>query len=112
MRLWNYGKSRAEQARAELQVVQGAERPFTRALGPSADENERHWMRDVEDYVLEVLTREGYLAPEGTFETRSCAQVISNLLAVARRTDSLDPPVRCRVLLSSRLDLRLSGTRC
>jgi hypothetical protein len=109
MRLWNYGKTRAEQARAELQVVDGIERPDGRALGPSADENERHWMRDVEDYVLEVLTREGYLAPEGTFETRSCAQVISNLLAVAGRAESLDPPVRCRVLLSSRLDLRLLG---
>src|SRR5580765_809069 len=109
MRLWNYGKTRAEQARAELQVVQGAERPFTRALGPSADENERHWMRDVEDYVLEVLTREGYLAPEGTFETRSCAQVISILLAVATRTDALDGPVRCRVVLTSRLDLRILG---
>jgi len=109
MRLWNYGKTRAEQARAELQIVNGAERPLSRALGPSADENERRWMRDVEDYVLEVLTREGYLAPEGTFETRSCAQVISNLLAVSRIREALDPPVRCRVLLSSRLDLRLLG---
>jgi hypothetical protein len=109
MRLWNYGKTRAEQARAELQVVESVERPRRLALGPSADENERHWMRDVENYVLEVLTRDGYLAPEGTFETRSCAQVISNLLAVTRRSEAFDPPVRCRVLLSSRLDLRLLG---
>jgi hypothetical protein len=107
MRLWNFGKTRAEQARAELQVVEGNERSHDR-VGRSADENERQWMRDVEDYVLDVLTRDGYLAPEGTFET-SCAQVISNLLAVARFAEPLDPPVRCRVLLSSRLDLRLLG---
>jgi len=106
MRLWNFGKSRAEQARAELQVVEG-ERPHGH-VGRSAEESERQWMRDVEDYVLEVLTRDGYLAPEGTFEN-SCAQVISNLLAVARFPEPLDPPVRCRVLLSSRLDLRLLG---
>jgi hypothetical protein len=107
MRLWNFGKTRAEQARAELEVVEGNERPHEH-VGRSAEENERQWMRDVEDYVLEVLTRDGYLAPEGTFET-SCAQVISNLLAVARFAEPLDPPVRCRVLLSSRLDLRLLG---
>ena len=58
MRLWNYGKTRAEQARAELQVVQGGDRPDGRALGFSPDENERRWMRDVENYVLDVLTRE------------------------------------------------------
>jgi len=109
MRLWNYGKTRAEQARAELQVVQGDDRPNGRALGFSPDENERRWMRDVENYVLDVLTREGYLAPEGTFETSVCGQVISNLLAVARLAEPLDPQVRCRVLLSSRLDLRLLG---
>jgi hypothetical protein len=108
MRLWNFGKTRAEQARAELEVVDGNDRPRGHALGRSAEENERQWMRDVEDYVLEVLTRDGYLAAEGTFET-SCAQVISNLLAVARFPEPLDPPVRCRVLLSSRLDLRLLG---
>jgi hypothetical protein len=106
MRLWNYGKTRAEQARAELQVVEGIDQPHR---WPSADENERHWMRDVENYVLDVLTRDGYLAPEGTFETRSCAQVISNLLAVARLNGAIDPPVRCRVLLTSRLDLRPLG---
>src|SRR5215475_3376097 len=65
-------------------------------------------MLDVEDYVVDVLTRDGYVAPEGTFE-RSCAQVVSNLLAVARFQEPLDPPVRCRVLLSSRVDLRLLG---
>jgi hypothetical protein len=108
MRLWNFGKTRAEQARAELQVVDENDRPHGHAQGRSAEENERQWMRDVEDYVLEVLTRDGYLAPEGTFET-SCAQIISNLLAVARFQEPLDPPVRCRVLLSSRLDLRLLG---
>jgi hypothetical protein len=108
MRLWNFGKTRAEQARAELEVVDGNDRPHGHSLGRSAEENERQWMRDVEDYVLEVLTRDGYLAPEGTFET-SCAQIISNLLAVARFQEPLDPPVRCRVLLSSRLDLRLLG---
>jgi hypothetical protein len=107
MRLWNFGKTRAEQARAELQVVEGTDRGHEH-VGRSAEENERQWMRDVEDYVLDVLTRDGYLAPEGTFE-RSCAQVISNLLAVARFPEPLDPPVRCRVLLSSRLDLRLLG---
>ena len=107
MRLWNFGKTRAEQARAELEVVEGNEGPREHT-GRSAEENERQWMRDVEDYVLDVLTRDGYLAPEGTFET-SCAQVISNLLAVARFQEPLDPPVRCRVLLSSRLDLRLLG---
>jgi len=107
MRLWNFGKTRAEQARAELEVVEGNERTHEHG-GRSAEENERQWMRDVEDYVLDVLTRDGYLAPEGTFET-SCAQVISNLLAVARFGEPLDPPVRCRVLLSSRLDLRLLG---
>jgi hypothetical protein len=105
MRLWNFGKTHAEQARAELQVVDDNERPLG---GRSSEENERQWMRDVEDYVLDVLTRDGYLAPEGTFET-SCAQVISNLLAVARFPEPIDPPVRCRVLLSSRLDLRLLG---
>lgn len=109
MRLWNYGKTRDEQARAELQVVEGIERPRGRALGPSADENERRWMREVENYVLDVLTREGYLAPEGTFETSVCAQVVSNLLAIARLSEPIDPPMRCRVLLSSRLDLRLLG---
>ena len=109
MRLWNYGKTREEQARAELQVVEGIERPRGRALGPSADESERRWMREVENYVLDVLTREGYLAPEGAFETSVCGQVISNLLAVARLAEPLDPAVRCRVLLSSRLDLRLLG---
>ena len=107
MRLWNFGKTRAEQARAELEVVEGIERPHGH-VGRSAEENERQWMRDVEDYVVEVLTRDGYLAPEGTFEA-SCAQVISNLLAVAKFPEPLDPPVRCRVLLSSRLDLRLLG---
>jgi hypothetical protein len=109
LRLWNYGKTRAEQARAELQVVEGVERSRRWALGPSAEESERRWTRDVENYVLEVLTRDGYLAPEGTFETKSCGQVISNLLAVARPVEPLDPPVRCRVLLTSRLDLRLLG---
>ncbi|HET9830359.1 MAG TPA: hypothetical protein VFP91_01560 [Vicinamibacterales bacterium] len=109
MRLWNYGKSREEQARAELQVVQGVERSRGRTLGPSADESERRWMREAENYVLDVLTREGYLAPEGTFETSVCSQVISNLLAIARLSEPIDPPVRCRVLLSSRLDLRLLG---
>jgi hypothetical protein len=109
MRLWNYGKTREELARAELQIVEGIERPRGRALGPSADENERRWMREAENYVLDVLTREGYLAPEGAFETSVCAQVVSNLLAVARLSEPIDPPVRCRVLLSSRLDLRLLG---
>jgi hypothetical protein len=106
MRLWNFGKTRAEQARAELQVVE-EERPHGH-VGRSAEESERQWMLDVEDYVLDVLTRDGYLAPEGKFEA-SCAQVISNLLAVARFPEPLDPPVRCRVVLSSRLDLRLLG---
>ena len=109
MRLWNYGKTRDEQARAELQVVEGVERSRARALGPSVDENERRWMREVENYVLDVLTREGYLAPEGAFETSVCSQVISNLLAIARLSEPIDPHVRCRVLLSSRLDLRLLG---
>ena len=107
MRLWNFGKTRAEQARAELQVVEGGERSHEH-VGRSSEENERQWMLDVEDYVVDVLTRDGYLAPEGTFE-KSCAQVISNLLAVARFPEPLDPPVRCRVLLSSRVDLRLLG---
>jgi hypothetical protein len=60
MRLWNFGKTRAEQARAELQVVEGNDRPHEHG-GRSAEENERQWMRDVEEYVLDVMTRHGLL---------------------------------------------------
>jgi hypothetical protein len=64
------------------------------------------WTRDVADVVLERLTREGYLAPEGDFETQRCMQVVVNVLEPSKLLDSIDPPVRCRVLITSRIVVR------
>ena len=109
-KVWNYGKFHADQTHAQLEVDEPTSPSRSqRPRGTSPEEGERRWNRETEDFVLEMLTREAYLAPEGTFETTARDQVIANLLAPAQLSDRIDPTVRCRVLLTSRLGVRALG---
>lgn len=108
--VWNYAKTDSSRGSVTVTAETTSGPPaLERAISTSPEENERRWEREVEDYVLDVLEGIHELAPEGSFETSVCGQIITNLLAPAALLRQIDPPVRCRVLTTSRLVVQPVG---
>jgi hypothetical protein len=62
---------------------------------------EREWQREGEDNVLERLERNGMVAPAGQVD--KLLDQVENNLEVTNNLD-IEPPVRCRVMLTSTLE--------
>jgi hypothetical protein len=105
IRFWGYNLKPADRESEFSTVKVEAPAPVRDASGAAPDtspvEAARLWDREAEENVLERLERAGLLAPEGELE-KILITVVNNLEA----TNKLDiqPPVRCRVLLTSTLE--------
>jgi hypothetical protein len=61
-------------------------------------QSQRNWEREAEDNVLERMERAGVLAPEG--DVSKILQTVANNLVITSQLN-INPPVRCRVLLTT-----------
>jgi hypothetical protein len=103
--LWGYrltGNERAE----EMSRVLLEDPNAVKDEGPQHDrsplEAQREWRHEAEDHVLEVLERDGLLAPAGPVDT-VLNTIVNNLLI----TNNLDGQIslRCRLLLTTNVEV-------
>lgn len=105
IRFWGYDLKPADRESEFSTVKVDAPAPVRDASAVAPDtspvEATRLWDRQAEENVLERLEKAGLLAPEGEVD-KVLVTVVNNLEA----TNKLDvePPVRCRVLLTSTLE--------
>ena len=104
IRVWGYQLDRPDMEDEFTKVVVDA--PRTRdesevpgAISPVA--SARAWEAEAEDNVIRRLERAGLLAPKGKLD--AVLETVVNNLEVTNELD-LDPPVRCRVLLTTPLE--------
>ncbi len=103
IRLWGYnlrgtlGQQEFTTIQIDAPSVQDMER--SRQLSPV--QSQRRWEQEAEENVLDRLSRAGLLAPPGPVDT--VLETVINNLAVTNNL-TLDPPLKCRVLLTSPLE--------
>lgn len=103
IRLWGYdlkGVQSHEEfttIRIDAPSVQDVEQ--SRQFSPV--QSQRRWEQEAEDNVLDRLSRGGLLAPPGRVD--AVLETVINNLAVTNNV-TLDPPIKCRVLLTSPLE--------
>lgn len=102
-RLWGYNLRLAgnQEALTEMQIEGGARDPSAQAHDLSPVASMRAWQRQAEDNILDRLERAGLLAPAGAVD-KVLDTVADNLVLTNHL--QLDPPVRCRVLLTTPLE--------
>jgi hypothetical protein len=104
-RLWGYDLKLGgqESTFSDLQVE--SSKPIEDQAQQSQDVSpvmaEREWQREGEDNVLERLERNGMVAPAGQVD--KLLDQVENNLEVTNNLD-IEPPVRCRVMLTSTLE--------
>lgn len=103
-RIWGYDVARPDSEDEFTQVLIDSPqaRDASESAGPiSPVESARAWEREAEANVLRRLERSGLLAPEGALD-----KVLETVLGNLEVTNGLeiDPPVRCRVLLTTPLE--------
>jgi hypothetical protein len=103
-RLWGYapGGSSPEQVLTKLMI----DGPLTVRDQSSTDDYsplsaERFWARQAEDNIIDSFERQGLMAPYGDVD--KVLEAVVNNLEVTNDLD-LEPPVRCRVLMTSTLE--------
>ncbi|NDQ57921.1 MAG: hypothetical protein GZ088_12690 [Acidipila sp.] len=105
VRFWGYNLKTAGRESEFSTVRVDAPAPVrdssTAAPDTSPVEATRLWDRQAEDNVLERLEKAGLLAPEG--EVDKVLSTVVNNLEVTNKIE-VEPPVRCRVLLTSTLE--------
>jgi hypothetical protein len=103
-RIWGYELERSGGEQEFTKVVVDTPRVTDRTERPgdiSPVTSLRTWKREAEDNVLRRLEKAAFLAPEGEID-----EVLRTVVANLEITNSLDiqPPVRCRILLTSPLE--------
>jgi hypothetical protein len=105
IRLWGYNLSQAAQEQEFSQLLIEAENPVRDQSETAPDrspvEAQRLWDRQAEDNVLERLQSAGLLSPAG--EVDKVLDTVLNNLVVTNNL-YIEPPLRARVLLTSRLE--------
>ena len=103
-RLWGYdvGKANLQNEFTSLSV----EADKVEDNGDAGEHNspvlsQRAWLRQAEDNVLARMQKAGVLAPEG--EVDKVLQTVVNNLEITNNL-TMDPPIRCRVLLTQPLE--------
>jgi hypothetical protein len=106
-RIWGYnvGQGRAQNEFTEV-LVDDASSANVKDLSDKAQDlppvaAERTWQRQAEDNVVERLERGGLLAKAG--EVDKVLNTVVNNLEITNNL-AIDPPVRCRVLLTSPIE--------
>jgi hypothetical protein len=102
-RLWGYhlGQMRTGQELSKVTVEAPEIHEAASANDYSPLEAERSWDRAAEDNVIDLLERQGLMAPAGEVE-----KVLDTVVGNLEVTNDLDiePEVRCRVLMTSTLE--------
>jgi hypothetical protein len=105
VRLWGYNLSDAGREQEFSQLLIEAENPVKDQSETSPDrspvESQRLWDRQAEDNLIERLEASGMLSPAGDVD-KVLDTVLNNLLVTNEL--NVDPPLRARVLLTSRLE--------
>lgn len=105
IRFWGYDLKPADRESEFSTVKVDAPAPVRDSSAAAPDtspvEATRLWDRQAEENVLERLEKAGLLAPEG--EVDKVLVTVVNNLQVTNKLD-IQPPVRCRVLLTSTLE--------
>ena len=104
MRLWGYElkDKNAPSSFAAIQVGEGPVRDVSEQAQPLTPVlNQRRWETEAENNVLERLTGAGLLAPRGPVDT--VLETVLNNLQITNDV-AFDPPLKCRVLLTSPLE--------
>ena len=109
-RLWGYGLGHAPQEQELTKVLVEAS-PGIRDQAKAATDysplqSERVWQHQAEDNVADRLERQGLLAPHG--EVNRVLETVINNIEVTNNLD-IQPEVRCRVLMTSTLELFTLG---
>ena len=104
VRLWGYESKgvEAQQQFTAIRIDEPAVRDSTdqaRQLSPVM--SQRRWEQEAEENVLERLDKSGLLSPPGDID-KVLETVVNNLEVTNGIT--IEPPVRCRVLLTSPLE--------
>ncbi len=104
-RFWGYqvGRGGGQNELASIQVrTPAGVKDSSEAQDASPIESQREWQRQAEDNILSRLERAGLLAPagevDGILNTVVTNLIVTNNLAIA-------PEVRCRVLLTTPLEI-------
>ncbi|MGH9481824.1 MAG: M48 family metalloprotease [Terriglobales bacterium] len=102
-RLWGYDlRGAGHQQELTSMSVEGAEvAPAAPPVVLSPLGSARAWERQAEDNVLDRLERAGLLAPAGPAD--AVLQTVVNNLVVTNQLQ-IEPPVRCRILLTTPLE--------
>ncbi|ANM29718.1 hypothetical protein ABI59_09215 [Acidobacteria bacterium Mor1] len=103
-RLWGYKVSATSEEEEFAKIMIESELADDRSETPgqiSPVESTRAWAREAEENVLRRLQKAGLLAPEGEVD-EVLATVVANLEVTNGLT--IDPPVRCRVLMTTPLE--------
>lgn len=108
-RMWGYGLSPSAQAQEFTQIEvdrQNGPRDSSQLPDVSPLESQRAWQRRAEDNVLQRLAQGGLLAPEGDVD-----DIVRTVIANLEVTNNLavEPGVRCRVLLTTPLEVATIG---
>ena len=103
-RLWGYDVGKANLQNEFTSLVVEADK--VEDNGDAGEHNspvlsQRAWFRQAEDNVLARMQKAGVLAPEG--EVDKVLQTVVNNLEITNNL-TMDPPIRCRVLLTQPLE--------
>jgi hypothetical protein len=108
-RMWGYnlspGAKEQEFTQIELDRQSGA-RDSSQTPDMSPLESQRAWQRRAEDNVMQRLEQAGLLSPEGEVDS-VLKTVVTNLEVTNNLT--IEPEVRCRVLLTTPLEIATVG---
>lgn len=103
IRLWGYNL-RGIQGQGEFTTIQ-IDEPSVQDMEQSRQfspvQSQRRWEQEAEANVLDRLSRAGLLAPPGPVD--AVLETVINNLAVTNNL-TIDPPLKCRVLLTSPLE--------
>ena len=101
--LWSYANSLPPQTTTftNIQVETPEPAQDHSATDISSTEALREWKREAEENVIQRMEKAGVLAPEGPME-KILDAVLNNLVVTNKIV--MDPPARCRILLSTPLE--------
>lgn len=108
-RIWGYNLQSPERLGelAEITIDPNSQtKDTTEASDPNPLDAQRAWQRSAEDNVIERLERSGVLAPPGDVD-----KILQTVIANLEITNNLqfEPEVRCRVLLTTPLEVATLG---
>jgi hypothetical protein len=104
IRVWGYQleQPNADDEFTKVMVEEASTKEVADSPGQiSPVESARQWQLEAEDNVIRRLENAGLLAPKGKLE--SILETVVNNLEVTNNVE-MDPPVRCRVLLTTPLE--------